>query len=73
MYEKQLALYAGGDYDNVSTDPNLFYLYAGVMPGKTALSAASLVSSRATISAASLSPIASANRSTFFRNICKQH
>jgi zinc protease len=36
VYEKQLALYAGGDYDNVSADPNLFYVYAGVMPGKTA-------------------------------------
>ncbi len=36
VYEKQIALYAGGDYDNISTDPNLFYLYAGVMPGKTA-------------------------------------
>jgi zinc protease len=36
VYDKQIALYAGGDYDNVSTDPNLFYLYAGVMPGKTA-------------------------------------
>jgi len=35
VYEKQLALYAGGDYDNVSADPNLFYIYAGVMPGKT--------------------------------------
>jgi zinc protease len=35
VYEKQIALYAGGDYDNVSTDPNLFYVYAGVMPGKT--------------------------------------
>jgi len=35
VYEKQLALYAGGDYDNVSADPNLFYVYAGVMPGKT--------------------------------------
>ncbi len=34
VYEKQLALYAGGDYDDVSTDPNLFYVYAGVMPGK---------------------------------------
>jgi zinc protease len=34
-YEKQLALYAGGDYDNISTDPNLFSVYAGVMPGKT--------------------------------------
>ena len=36
VYEKQLALYAGGDYDNVSVDPNLFYVYAGVLPGKTA-------------------------------------
>jgi zinc protease len=36
VYEKQIALYAGGDYDNVSTDPNLFILYAGVMPGRTA-------------------------------------
>lgn len=35
VYEQQLALYAGGDYDSVSTDPNLFYVYAGVMPGKT--------------------------------------
>jgi zinc protease len=35
VYEKQIALYAGGDYDSISTDPNLFYLYAGVMPGKT--------------------------------------
>ncbi len=35
VYEKQLALYAGGDYDNVSADPNLFTVYAGVMPGKT--------------------------------------
>ncbi len=35
VYEKQLALYAGGDYDDVSKDPNLFYVYAGVMPGKT--------------------------------------
>jgi zinc protease len=35
VYEKQLALYAGGDYDDVSADPNLFYVYAGVMPGRT--------------------------------------
>jgi zinc protease len=35
IYEKQLALYAGGEYDNVSKDPNLFIAYAGVMPGKT--------------------------------------
>jgi zinc protease len=36
VYEKQIALYAGADYDNISADPNLFMLYAGVMPGKTA-------------------------------------
>ncbi len=35
VYEKQVALYAGGDYDNIANDPNLFYVYAGVMPGKT--------------------------------------
>ena len=35
VYEKQLALYVGGEYDSVSIDPNLFYIYAGVMPGKT--------------------------------------
>ena len=35
VYEKQIALYVGGDYDNVSADPNIFTLYAGVMPGKT--------------------------------------
>jgi zinc protease len=35
VYEKQLALYAGGDYDNISKDPNLFTVYAGVMPGRT--------------------------------------
>ncbi|MFA5072457.1 MAG: pitrilysin family protein [Nitrospirota bacterium] len=35
VYEKQIALYAGGDYDSISADPNLFTLYAGVMPGKT--------------------------------------
>jgi zinc protease len=34
VYDKQIALYAGGDYDDVSADPNLFYVYAGVMPGK---------------------------------------
>ncbi len=34
VYEKQLALYAGGDYDDISADPNLFMVYAGVMPGK---------------------------------------
>ena len=35
VYEKQIALYAGGDYDNIANDPNMFYVYAGVMPGKT--------------------------------------
>jgi len=35
VYEKQLALYAGGEYDNITNDPDLFYVYAGVMPGKT--------------------------------------
>ncbi len=35
VYDKQIALYAGGDYDDVSIDPNLFYVYAGVMPGKS--------------------------------------
>lgn len=34
VYEKQMALYAGGDYSMVSTDPNMFYLYAAAMPGK---------------------------------------
>jgi len=35
VYEKQIALYAGGDYEDVSADPHLFYVYAGVMPGKS--------------------------------------
>ena len=35
VYDKQLALYAGGDYDDITNDPNLFYIYAGVMPGKS--------------------------------------
>lgn len=35
VYEQQIALYAGGDYDNIANDPGLFYVYAGVMPGKT--------------------------------------
>jgi zinc protease len=34
VYEKQIALYAGGDYRGVANDATLFYLYAGVMPGK---------------------------------------
>src|SRR5574337_511817 len=36
VYEKQLALFAGGGYDRESIDPNLFQLYASVMPSKTA-------------------------------------
>ncbi len=36
VYEKQLALYAGGGYERESIDPNLFPFYASVMPGKTA-------------------------------------
>lgn len=36
VYEQQLALFAGGGYDRESVDPNLFPLYASVMPGKTA-------------------------------------
>lgn len=34
VYEKQIALFAGGDYSLVSTDPTMFYLYAASMPGK---------------------------------------
>lgn len=34
VYDQQLAVYAGGDYDNISNDPKLFYVYAGAMPGK---------------------------------------
>lgn len=34
VYEKQIALYAGGDYSLVSTDPNMFYLFAASMPEK---------------------------------------
>ena len=34
VYEKQMALYAGGDYSMVSTDPSMFYIYAASMPGK---------------------------------------
>ncbi len=35
VYEKQIALYSGGEYDSISNDPNLFYVYAAVMPGRT--------------------------------------
>ncbi len=34
VYDKQIALFAGGDYDDIANDPNLFSVYAGVMPGK---------------------------------------
>ena len=33
VYEKQIAVYAGGSYDGLSKDPALFYFYAGVKPG----------------------------------------
>ncbi len=35
VYEKQLALYAGGNYERISADPSLFYFYGGLKPGKT--------------------------------------
>ncbi len=35
VYEKQIALYAGADYSWIHTDPNLFYFYASVLPGRT--------------------------------------
>ncbi len=34
VYDKQLALFAGGSYSRVSRDPHLLYVYASVMPGK---------------------------------------
>lgn len=34
VYDKQMALYAGGDYSMVSTDPSMFYLYAASMPAR---------------------------------------
>lgn len=36
VYEKKIALYAGGSYENWSYDPQLFYFYGGLKPGKTA-------------------------------------
>lgn len=33
VYERQIAVYAGGSYDGLSKDPALFYFYAGVKPG----------------------------------------
>jgi len=35
VYEKQIVLHIGCDYDDISADPNLFTIHAGVMPGKT--------------------------------------
>ena len=35
VYEKRLALSAGGDYSYSSMDPNLFWLYATPLPGQT--------------------------------------
>jgi zinc protease len=36
VYERQLALEAGGDYSYFSIDPNLFWFWATPMPGQTA-------------------------------------
>ena len=36
VYEKRLALGAGGDYSYASVDPNLFWFYATPLPGHTA-------------------------------------
>ncbi|MBI4246564.1 MAG: insulinase family protein [Candidatus Rokubacteria bacterium] len=35
VYERQLALEAGGDYPYFSLDPNLFWFWATAMPGQT--------------------------------------
>jgi zinc protease len=35
IYERQLALEAGGDYSYFSIDPNLFWFWATAMPGQT--------------------------------------
>jgi zinc protease len=35
VYERQLALEAGGDYNYFSLDPNLFWFWATPMPGQT--------------------------------------
>ena len=35
VYEKQIALSAGGGYNAIQTDPELFYFYAQLRPGKT--------------------------------------
>jgi zinc protease len=36
VYERRLALEAGGDYSYFSIDPNLFWFYATPLPGQTA-------------------------------------
>ena len=36
IYQRQLALDAGGDYSYFSVDPNLFWFWATPMPGQTA-------------------------------------
>ncbi len=33
VYDRQIAVYAGGSYDGLSRGPALFYFYAGVKPG----------------------------------------
>jgi zinc protease len=35
VYDQQIALDAGGHYEGLTTDPELFYLYATSRPGKT--------------------------------------
>ncbi|MBI3610305.1 MAG: insulinase family protein [Nitrospirae bacterium] len=35
VYERKLALNAGGEYSNLSADPDLFYIYGVPQPGKT--------------------------------------
>ncbi len=36
VYKQQIALYAGGSYGNWTNDPQLFYFYGGLKPGKSA-------------------------------------
>jgi zinc protease len=35
VYDKQIAHYAGGSYENWAYDPQLFYFYGGLKPGKS--------------------------------------
>lgn len=35
VYKQQIALYAGGSYENWTNDPQLFYFYGGLKPGKS--------------------------------------